>query len=47
LPQKKLKSGPSSSNEVDAIIADEDANFKNRVGSLQVQIDTGNTGKVT
>ncbi|XP_066330027.1 RHOMBOID-like protein 9, chloroplastic isoform X4 [Miscanthus floridulus] len=43
LPQKKLKSGPSSSNEVDAIIADEDANFKNRVGSLQVQIDRGNT----
>lgn len=44
LPQKKHKSGPSSSNEVDVIINDEDANFKNRVGSLQVQIERGNTG---
>lgn len=47
LPQKKYKSGPSSLNEVDAIIADEDANFKKRVDSLQVQIDRGNTGKVS
>lgn len=47
LPQKKHKSGPSSSNEVDAIIADEDANLKNRADSLQVQIDRGHTGKVT
>ncbi|XP_021314797.1 RHOMBOID-like protein 9, chloroplastic isoform X3 [Sorghum bicolor] len=39
LPQKKHKSGQSSSNEVD-----EDANFKNRVDSLQVQIVRGNTG---
>lgn len=48
LPQKnKHKSGPSSSNEVDAIIADENANFKNRVDSLRVQFDRGNRGKVT
>lgn len=44
LSQKKHKSGPSSSNEVDAIIADEDANLKNRADSLQVQIDRENTG---
>lgn len=46
LPQKQ-KSGTSLSIEVDATIADEDTKFKNRVDSLQVQIDRGNTGKVT
>ncbi|OEL35135.1 RHOMBOID-like protein 9, chloroplastic [Dichanthelium oligosanthes] len=45
LPQKnKHKNGSSSSNEVDAIIADDNANLKNRVDSLQVQFDRGNTG---
>jgi hypothetical protein len=41
-PQKnKHKNGPSSSNEVDAIIV----NVKNMIDSLQVQFDRGNTGK--
>ncbi|KAJ1278808.1 hypothetical protein BS78_04G107200 [Paspalum vaginatum] len=45
LPQKnKHISGPRSSNEADAIIADGNANFNNRVDSLQVQFDRGNTG---
>ncbi|TKW36948.1 hypothetical protein SEVIR_1G015300v4 [Setaria viridis] len=40
-PQKnKQKNGPSSSNEVDAIIA----NVKNMIDSLQVQFDRGDTG---
>ncbi|CAL4888793.1 unnamed protein product [Urochloa decumbens] len=45
LPQKNTnKNGLSSSNEVDAIMADDDANLKNRVDSLQVQFGRGKTG---
>lgn len=44
LPLKKQINGPSVSNEADAIIAEDNANFKKRVDSLQVQFDRGNTG---
>ncbi|CAN6231076.1 unnamed protein product [Urochloa humidicola] len=44
-PQRnKQKNGPLSSNEVGAIMADDNANLKNRVDSLQVKFNRGKTG---
>ena len=45
--KNKRKNGLSSSYEVDTILADDNANLRNRADSLRVQFDRGNSGKVT